>query len=714
MDIIKGQTVDARVWAPLDEVEVEAREQVRKIASLPWVAHVAVMPDVHFGKGATVGSVIAMRQAVCPAAVGVDIGCFTGDTLVPVAGGRHVPLRELAGGECVVYACTPSGRIVMARASAKMTRRDAELVEVTLDNDERIRCTPDHEFMLRDGTYCRADELAPGASLMPLYTKVDRDGYTMVQQNYSGRWQKAHWIAARSGLLGPVPKFDGQRTIIHHRDFEQVNNDPSNLEFMGDRDHSTYHRLIVERNTEWQSESFEAARVAALQTKASTPEGRAYFAARGTANLRAYMAERPEHFQAAVAGNGERGAPYLRAYNQSERGRAKSSEVANRLHQCETCGETARGGFGIHNHRKAVHGYNHKVLSVRPLTEREDVYCLTVPEHHNFALSAGVFVHNCGMAAVRTTLRQDWLGAADVQALFDGISRAVPVGYMGHDGLVPDNRLPDGLRVEVREHLGKLRDLRMADAVREQRPHRQMGTLGGGNHFVEVCADEQGAVWIMLHSGSRNIGKELAERHIAVARALTHNAELPDRDLAVFMAGTPEMEAYRHDLYWAQRYAELNRRVMLALVQAVVTERYPLVAFEAPITCHHNYVAEEQHFGEELFVTRKGAIAAYPGMRGIIPGSMGTRSYIVEGLGNPDALASASHGAGRRMSRGAAKRKYTLDDLAAQTEGVVCRKDEGVLDEIPGAYKDVDRVMEQQQDLVRVLHTLRALLCVKG
>jgi tRNA-splicing ligase RtcB len=244
--------------------------------------------------------------------------------------------------------------------------------------------------------------------------------------------------------------------------------------------------------------------------------------------------------------------------------------------------------------------------------------------------------------------------------------------------------------------------------------HKHLGTLGTGNHFIEVCLDEAQRVWLMLHSGSRNIGKVLAEVHIAKARKLAHNQLLPDRDLAVFLAGTPEMAAYRHDLSWAQDYAFANRKAMLHQLQGVVTEAFPQAAFEAPVLCHHNFVAEERHFGEDVFVTRKGAIRAEAGELGIIPGSMGTRSYIVEGLGSEDSFRSASHGAGRRMSRSAAKRRFTLADLAAQTAGVACRKDPGVLDEIPGAYKDIDQVMANQADLVKIRHTLKQVLCVKG
>jgi tRNA-splicing ligase RtcB len=242
----------------------------------------------------------------------------------------------------------------------------------------------------------------------------------------------------------------------------------------------------------------------------------------------------------------------------------------------------------------------------------------------------------------------------------------------------------------------------------------QLGTLGGGNHFIELCLDTEQRVWLMLHSGSRNIGKTLAELHMGRARGLEHNQRIADRDLAVFLDGTPEMEAYRHDLYWAQEYARLNRQVMLTLCREVLRRAYPEVTFDAPISCHHNYVAEEVHFGERLTVTRKGAIHAGAGQPGIIPGSMGTRSYIVRGLGNAASFCSASHGAGRRMSRGKARKQFSVSDLAAQTRGVECRKDAGVLDEIPGAYKDIDQVMAQQADLVEVVAELKQVLCVKG
>jgi tRNA-splicing ligase RtcB len=242
----------------------------------------------------------------------------------------------------------------------------------------------------------------------------------------------------------------------------------------------------------------------------------------------------------------------------------------------------------------------------------------------------------------------------------------------------------------------------------------QAGSLGGGNHFIEVCLDGAQKVWLMLHSGSRHIGAVLAEHHIDVARRLRHNEALEERDLAVFLAGSAAFTAYRHDLFWAQEYARFNRRVMMHLLEEVMRQAFPRIHFAPPISCHHNYVAEEVHFGDELLVTRKGAIRAGQGELGIIPGSMGTRSFIVRGLGNPDSFQSASHGAGRRMSRTEARRRFNVSDLRQQTEGVECRKDHGVIDEAPKAYKNIDQVMAQQRDLVEVVAELKQVVCVKG
>ncbi|GGT19627.1 RNA-splicing ligase RtcB [Streptomyces tanashiensis] len=321
----------------------------------------------------------------------------------------------------------------------------------------------------------------------------------------------------------------------------------------------------------------------------------------------------------------------------------------------------------------------------------------------------------CGMSAVKTSLTANDL-PGDLSRLRSKIEQAIPVGRGLHREAVDPGRLYQFPTAGWDDFWSRFDGVADSVKFRRERATQQMGTLGGGNHFVEFCLDASGSVWLMLHSGSRNIGKELAEHHIGEAQKLPHNQGLVDRDLAVFVADTPQMAAYRHDLFWAQEYAKYNRAIMMALFQEVVRREFrkARVTFDPVISCHHNYVAEERYEGMDLLVTRKGAIRAGSGEFGIIPGSMGTGSYIVKGLGNAASFNSASHGAGRKMSRTAAKRRFSTRDLEEQTRGVECRKDSGVVDEIPGAYKSIEKVMEQQRDLVEVVAKLKQVICVKG
>lgn len=325
----------------------------------------------------------------------------------------------------------------------------------------------------------------------------------------------------------------------------------------------------------------------------------------------------------------------------------------------------------------------------------------------------------CGMGAFRTNLVLSDLPDS-LKDVRKAIERVVPVGKGSHrDAVVgrPGLYLDDSHRVRVEKNLQESRHISRAvlGSSQSEKIMRQCGTLGSGNHFIEIVHDEKQRVWLFLHSGSRNIGKTLADLHIGIARKLAHNADLPDPDLAVFLAETPEMEVYRRDLEWAQEYAFCNRLTMAALVfRALQKGFFPELRLEESILCHHNYVSEEMHFGSNVLVTRKGAISARIGEMGLIPGSMGTRSYVVRGLGNPDSFHSASHGAGRRMSRNQARKEYQIKDLMEQTSGVECRKDGGVLDEIPAAYKNIDEVMANQKDLVEIVHALKQVICVKG
>lgn len=322
----------------------------------------------------------------------------------------------------------------------------------------------------------------------------------------------------------------------------------------------------------------------------------------------------------------------------------------------------------------------------------------------------------CGMNAMRLSIKADQLPDS-LRRVRSAIEKAIPVGFDRHKTDRARASTVAGLSVGLDRVLGKHPKLLKMQKKPYQTWVRQLGTLGGGNHFIELCIDENDDVWIMLHSGSRGIGNIIGQYFIRLAQQDMgrHLHHLPDKDLAYFNEGAEHFDDYIDAVHWAQDYALENRREMMRLIVEALKKELPLfgVTKEA-INCHHNYVAIEKHFGEDVYITRKGAIRAGEGELGIIPGSMGARSYIVRGKGNPESFSSCSHGAGRRMSRGKARRSFSQEDLEAQTAGVECRKDKGVLDEIPGAYKDIDVVMDNQRDLVEVVHSLRQVVCVKG
>jgi tRNA-splicing ligase RtcB len=328
----------------------------------------------------------------------------------------------------------------------------------------------------------------------------------------------------------------------------------------------------------------------------------------------------------------------------------------------------------------------------------------------------------CGMMAVQTSLTASDL-PDDLGGLRSCIERAVPHGRSHHGGSrdigsfdKPPARNEDAWK---RLRPGYERIIAKHPKLDRGRHIEHLGTLGTGNHFIELCLDEDQGVWIMLHSGSRGVGNRIGQHFISLAQKdmKKHIANLPDKDLAYFEEGAEHFDDYVFAVEWAQQYARKNRELMMQAILESLSKSRDLPRFQAEkmaVNCHHNYVTREVHYGEECFVTRKGAVRAGAGDLGIIPGSMGARSYIVRGLGNPESFHSCSHGAGRVMSRNEAKRRFSVDDHIKATEGIECRKDKDVIDETPMAYKSIDAVMEAQKDLVEVVHTLKQVVCVKG
>lgn len=327
----------------------------------------------------------------------------------------------------------------------------------------------------------------------------------------------------------------------------------------------------------------------------------------------------------------------------------------------------------------------------------------------------------CGMCAVMTNLTANDLpdSLANLRSV---IEKSVPVGFNEHQPNI--NKVKGEASARLNQEQIKLFQRWESLAFKsnlgfanQQKIANQIGTLGGGNHFIELCLDSKDRLWVMLHSGSRGIGNQIGTAAIAMAKeiAIREQRNLADADLAWLDEGTAAFNDYIGAMQWAQDYAMLNRDTMMQIVLENLKEFFPqMQTLGEVINCHHNFTSLENHFNEDMWITRKGAVSARKGQMGIIPGSMGAKSFIVSGKGNEDSYCSCSHGAGRKMSRNQAKKFFSISDLLEQTKGVECRKDEGVLDEIPSAYKDIDEVMKAQEDLVEVVQTLKQILCIKG
>ncbi|HKZ69243.1 MAG TPA: RtcB family protein, partial [Anaerolineales bacterium] len=526
-----------------------------------------------------------------------------------------------------------------------------------------------------------------------------------VQQNYSGRWQRAHWMVARAGVLGKIPKFEAQRTVIHHKDFNEANNDPDNLEFMGDRDHSIFHRSLVDRNTHWQSEEFEKRRKEALSAKAQTEEGRRYFAQRGGNNLKAYWEQDYERAKANCAGNGQRGKPHLIARNKSEKGRALSREIAARVHTCNVCGKQVRSYIGLYNHRRLVHGLsgkfvNHKVVCVNRVEEHQPVYCLHVPQYHNFALSVGVFVHNCRMRLSIYEVSPHLIGQKKGQfenALWEQTAFGMGAEWKG--GKRAQHAVLDDPAWEATRLLKSL----------QVNAQKQLGTSGTGNHFVEwgtfrlhepMFGLQPGEYLALLsHSGSRSVGFKIADRYSKLAMDLHPDLDKAARHLAWLSLDSEAGQEYWLSMELAGKFASANHYVIHHRVAEAVGLKEIAV-----VENHHNFAWREKTAdGREAIVHRKGATPAGPGVLGVIPGSMGDAGYVVRGKGVAESLNSASHGAGRLMSRKAAINSITkpVRDAYLKERNITLLG--GGLDESPQAYKPIETIIAAQADLVDVI-----------
>jgi len=694
---IKGATVPVEIWAPLEEVESVALDQLRNIASLPWVfKHVAAMPDVHYGKGATVGSVIAMKNAVSPAAVGVDLGCVDMDTeyLSPTG---WVKLSEYTGGSVMQYdPHTGVGEFV--DPTAYIVKKCPEFLHLRTKYGVNQMLSPDHRVLCwkitgRDRTRV----------MTVMSAREFRSDHTRLVQGLKAEFKTTFTPKLHTSI--GLSDNDIRVQVMVNADANLSRGTTAVIRLKKSRKIVRARKLLSSSNIEFTEKEAEDGVTTIRFSPPLKDKSFRYFWGSSASQL-LVIAEECLLWD----GNSEEKCFYTRSKESADfiqyafTTTGKRAVLRTDKHYRD--GKDDYRVFAQENTMVGVAGSPKSPINKVP-SEDGKAYCFTVPSGFWVMRRGGniAMTGNCGMAAVRTNLTASDLPDS-LDLLRHRVEKEIPVGFNSHDRVVKYAEKHSlwkdfhNLTDKVQDRLGKAR--------------KQMGTLGGGNHFIELCLDTEQNVWLMLHSGSRNIGKTLADIHIGRARKMIHNAKLPDKDLAVFLAGTKEMAEYRRDLFWAQRYAKANREVMLKIYMDIITKMFKQARFETPISCHHNYVSEEVHFDEEVMVTRKGAISARLGELGIIPGSMGTKSYIVSGLGCAESFNSASRGAGRRMSRGAAKRLFTQVDIDEQTAGVCCRKDMAIRDELPGAYKDIDKVMENQKDLVEVVAELKQIMCVKG
>ena len=703
--------------------------------------------DGHYGHVMPVGGITAYDNLVSVPGVGPDIACFTGDTRIFTLDATCPALREVVGQEIYVLASTPEGTPVATKAIVHRTKGLTSLVSVTLDNGRSVRCTPDHRFLRRDGTYCEAQHLTPETSLMPFYACMDRDGYVLVRDNASRTLLRLQQVVFRSGLLGATPLLEGNDVlVIHHKNRNKVDNSPMNLEPMSNRAHGRLHGL-EDTNAHFNDPEFTRKRldgIAAFWEDARQDE--AFMAQRrkqAAINGRTGTLNHPE----AYVNNGLHGADALRQYNTDPTTIAKARARAKIPRSCPLCDAQVWGPNGLYRHAQTSHpaelvagrrkgrsksglnavaerlvlgANNHKVVSVVALQEQEEVFCLSVPGYNNFALADGVFVHNCGNAAIRTDAMLSDFTKADLERIADDVNRTISFG-MGRSNAADDAPTDDPLfdspawsLFPLEQDVPKLKDKARA----------QLGTVGSGNHYVDVFADEHDRIWVGVHFGSRGLGFTIGQGFWALGQDLPWNKKPREEDV-LYDLNEPLGHAYWGLMELAGEYAYAGREwVTRKVVELLGARELELVHN------HHNFAWKEVHDGVNYVVVRKGATPAWPGQRGFVGGSMGDNAVILEGVATPmseDALYSTVHGAGRVMSRKAArgkmkgwgkKAKIVAPGLVSQSmmdewltkKGVIRRG--GGLDESPHVYRRLPEVLAAHGMTINVLHTLRPLIAV--
>ncbi len=711
----EGET-PIHAWTDGVPVEAAALEQVRNVARLEIVKHpVALMPDVHYGIAATIGSVIATQDAIIPAAVGVDLGCVDCETefLTPYGWNR---IDEWRPCDLVMQYDPDTGSGKFVKPTRYVREKCDEFIRIKTKYGVDQKLSPDHTVLYAQ--YTRDYEFK---NLQTMTAGDLERGHNDSVIGFRGRFLTTFIPDLKCSL----PYSDDELRILIMiaadgciRNFKRGSVD---LGFKKDRKIARA-RFLLSQVGIVHREHFRDGRTT-MSFNVSFPPTKTLknFFDASLAQLEV-IADEVIHWD----GNAED-----RVYFTRDKGSADfisycfaatGRRSVMRVDADSGDGQLDYRVFAQENTKVGISG-----TPKTPITREASVdgfkYCFTVPSGFWVMRRGGqiAITGNCGMRALRTSLTASELpdGLGGIRSL---IEQVVPHGRS--KGKKDTGSWCDGLPELVAEtwagmHDGFTRIVEKHPAVEKCRTVVHLGTLGGGNHFVELCLDEEDRVWVMLHSGSRGMGNRIGSYFIALARKEMERLDmhLPDKDLAYLTEGTEHFDDYVEAVGFAQEFAKVNRQIMMMnIIRALqTTSELPHFNVDEDVTdCHHNYVAREKHGDQHLWITRKGALNAERGRLGIIPGSMGRKSFIVRGRGNPDSYNSCSHGAGRVMSRTMARKLISPEQHAEDTRHVECRRDTAVIDESPRAYKNIEAVMAAQRDLVTIEHTLRQVVCVKG
>jgi len=715
----------------IEELEQGAQQQIYNALELDFLKTLAIMPDCHQGYTLPIGGVALLDGVISPEYVGYDIGCFVGSTKIPLPDGSEYTLKELYDKKIKnfpVYSMgMQSDHKIGIADGVKLTRKNAELVKIILDNDEEIICTPDHQFLNLDSkTYTEAIDLNFESSIFPFHRYLDRDGYEFLGVRGTTIAKPTAWVVAESGLIGDIPNFENG-IQIHHIDKDKLNNFPFNLKFIDKIKHCSLHgkdrnyfatddfkekkkQTILERGYYFDPKYLKKKKTIAIK------------------NIKEYMNNNSDHFKQVTLQNGIRGGKFFSNKNSDKQMiiKQKLGRIAKLLQKCiidfgeinkENYETTRKSFYNYPLYNKAMSvineiGYdsfeefiednvfsnNHKIKSIIKLDYKEDVYCITVDGYHNFAISAGVFVHNCGMCCVVTDVPVSRYKEKRLKKTFDDIYKTIPVGVG-----VPRKKAYYG----IEKFITASGDKDLQKKV-QNKQFVQVGTLGAGNHFIEIGSNNDKMLTVTIHSGSRNPGHSIASYYMLKAKQ--EDKDLPDG----FLHFNGDLgQAYLKDLNFGLQYALENRRLMMKGVLEILGFAPFIIdhCLRTMINENHNHAIVR----DDGILHRKGATPAEKGTLGVIPGTMKSGVYITEGLGNEEYLSSASHGAGRVMSRTKAKKSIPLEKHLAAMKGIIAKVDKSTLDESHFAYKDLNVVVQQQDGIViDIVDYVKPLINVKG